>query len=725
MGDASQKVYGSTGALTVKATAANAGVAVYGASGSTTTTLEITTGGTVTLNGGDRNLTVALAAADVLTLPLDATVAVAGGGGGDTLIATQRGVACEPDDHPGGVGNTLVLEGGGTFKLQAPAELSGIQTVNLQGATSGQTVYLRDGLDLTVNVLDAVNVTMFGAANNDVVNLGAGANVFFVGGASETVNGGSGADVFVVTAANANATITGGSSTNTLKVQGGGTVVMGTAITGMQTVLLDSADYGFTANATAGLSIFAGTATDTITVGDASQKVYGSTGALTVKATAANVGVAVYGASGSTTTTLEITTGGTVTLNGGDRNLTVALAAADVLTLPLDATVTVAGGGGGDTLIATNGVLHASQTITLGGVGNTLVLQGDGTFKLQAPAALSGIQTVNLQGATSGQTVYLRDGLDLTVNVLDAANVAMVGAANDDVVNLGAGASIFYVGGTGETVRGGSGAGVFVVTAANASATITGGSGTNTLKVQGGGTVTMGSAITGMQTVLLDSADYNFTANAMAGLSIFAGTGTDTITVGDASQKVYGSTGALMVKATAANAGVAVYGASGSTTTTLEITTGGTVTLNGGDRNLTVRLDAAAHLGLGGLGFITAVGAASGGDTLTAGGANQTLQSIGGNDTLVGSAAFGDTFLGTSAGLAGDTIKGFGGSDAIDISDMMSGSTQPYVFNPATGALTVTDGTHSVTLTMSGSYTAGSFAAPASDGHGGTLIRFV
>jgi hypothetical protein len=91
----------------------------------------------------------------------------------------------------------------------------------------------------------------------------------------------------------------------------------------------------------------------------------------------------------------------------------------------------------------------------------------------------------------------------------------------------------------------------------------------------------------------------------------------------------------------------------------------------------------------------------------------------------VSSSKFGDTFLGSSAGLAGDTIKGFGGSDVIDISDMVSGSVKPYVFNTATGALTVTDGTHSVTLTMSGNHTPGSFAARARDGHGGTLIKFV
>ena len=33
-----------------------------------------------------------------------------------------------------------------------------------------------------------------------------------------------------------------------------------------------------------------------------------------------------------------------------------------------------------------------------------------------------------------------------------------------------------------------------------------------------------------------------------------------------------------------------------------------------------------------------------------------------------------DTFLGSSAGLSGDTIQGFGGSDVIDISDMVWGA---------------------------------------------------
>lgn len=222
-----------------------------------------------------------------------------------------------------------------------------------------------------------------------------------------------------------------------------------------------------------------------------------------------------------------------------------------------------------------------------------------------------------------------------------------------------------------------------VETAATIGATLKGGTGRDWLKLQNGGTVTMGSNITGVQAVFLDNTIYNFTANATKGLSVFAGTGTDTITVGDASQHVAGSNGVLTVKATAAQAAVTLH--SSTAATTLELTTGGNATLNAGDKNLTVKLDAATHFGLGGLGFITAIGATAGGDTLTAGGANQTLESTGGNDTLLGWAKFGDTFLGSSAGLSGDTIQGFGGSDVIDISDMVSGSVKPYVFNPGTG----------------------------------------
>jgi Ca2+-binding RTX toxin-like protein len=699
-------------------------VAVYGVAGEATT-LQITSAGTVTLNGGDRNLAVQLAAGDTMALPFNTSIKVQGGGD-DTLVATNGILRSGQTIAPGGGTNTLLLQGAGLFDLRAPAVLSNIQTLDVTGASAGQpqVVFLRDGLDLTLNVQDSAGVTVLGAANNDIINLGSGNAVVYLGGLGEVVNAGSGNDTFVGTAATIGGTIGGSPGNNNLKVQNGGTVAMGSGITGVQLVFLDNAaSYDFTANAIAGLVIHAGTGTDTIVAGAGSQRVFGSTGTLTVQATTAQVGVAVYGSAGRDTT-LAITTGGTVALNAGDVNLTIQLAAADTLALPFNTSIKVQGGGGDDTLVATDGILRANQTIAPGGGTNTLRLQGAGLFDLRAPAELSNIQTVDLAGASAGQSqvVFLRDGLDATVNVQDTATVTIFGAVNDDTINLGAGNANVYVD-VGETVKGSTGNGTFFIAAISDSPTITSGSGSNVLHVLEGGTVVMGSNITGMSQVFLDnSASYDFTANATAGLTLFAGTGNDTITVGAASQKVVGSTGPLTVKATAAEAGIVIR--SGTGAKTLELTTGGTAVLNANDTNLTVKLDASTNLGLGGLGFITAIGAAAGHDTITAGGTNQTLESTGGNDTLVGSSKFGDTFLGSSTGLAGDLIKGFGGSDVIDITDMVSGSVKPYVFNA--GQLTVTDGSHSVTLAFSGgSYTQGSFAAPVSDGHGGTLIKFV
>ena len=67
---------------------------------------------------------------------------------------------------------------------------------------------------------------------------------------------------------------------------------------------------------------------------------------------------------------------------------------------------------------------------------------------------------------------------------------------------------------------------------------------------------------------------------------IHASADSDTITVGDVSQSVFGSSGSLDVLATAANAGVAIRSGSGSNT--LDITTGGLIALNSDLADVTV-----------------------------------------------------------------------------------------------------------------------------------------
>ncbi len=281
------------------------------------------------------------------------------------------------------------------------------------------------------------------------------------------------------------------------------------------------------------------------------------------------------------------------------------------------------------------------------------MLTGGGVFDLGARALLSNIEIVTVQESAGGTTVFTRNGLNVTVNV----------------------------------VAGGS-------------------TGTTTLEIASAGTLT------------LNAADTN--------LIVQLGTAADTVVLSSATESLANTAGGTaLVQARAALASDKVIGTPGSiAATTLEITTGGSVTLNAGDTNLTVQLDARTNLTLGSLGFIKAVGSTAGGETITAGAANQTLQTIGGNKTLVGSASFGDIFLGKVAGFAGDLIKNFGTGDLVDLTDIAFGTLKPLSFSGTTNTtLTATDATHSGTVTFAGSFATTKFST-ANDGNGGTLIKW-
>ena len=151
---------------------------------------------------------------------------------------------------------------------------------------------LRAGLNATVNVASdttdpSPTITIIGAANSDVINLGTGNDTVTLG-AGETVNSGGGNNTFKVASATlAGVTINGGAKgTNTLSVTGGGTAAMGTGITGISTVQLASATT-FTANATAGLKIIGSNGADHITAGGAGQVLTGGAGADTLTGSSA------------------------------------------------------------------------------------------------------------------------------------------------------------------------------------------------------------------------------------------------------------------------------------------------------------------------------------------------------------------------------------------------------------------------------------------------------
>jgi hypothetical protein len=352
----------------------------------------------------------------------------------------------------------------------------------------------------------------------------------------------------------------------------------------------------------------------------------------------------------------------TLTLNATD-GLGNQAAAATVSIQPAGQTfiltaapTTITGTVGNDTIISTNATLNSRDHIDGGGgSGNLLMLSGGGSFDLGAPAQLVGIQLVAAaegQAPSSGggvggvQTIYLRDGLDLTVNVASGTQavgntnvetISIYGSSANNVINLGTGNDIVVLGGVGETVNGGG--------------------------------------------------------------------------------------GSALVQAAANLAGALVNGGTGKTT--LEITSGGSAVLNAASNHLTVQLDAATHLTLSNMAFITAAGSA-GADTITAMASGQTSTGGAGADTLIGFSGFGDTFVDTSSGLNGDTIQMFGGNDVIDLTDLNFAGTLPlaYTGTATAGTLTASDGSHKASIKFVGNYTVANFQL-ASDSHQGSVISFI
>jgi hypothetical protein len=361
-----------------------------------------------------------------------------------------------------------------------------------------------------------------------------------------------------------------------------------------------------------------------------------------------------------------------------------------------------------------------------GGTGNdnTLALIGTGTFDLAAPGGLRDFSTITVQEG-AGTVVELRSGMAATVNVTGSAGITILGALDTGVINLGSGNDTVTPA-LGETINGGSGNDMFVITAATDNAVINGGTGTNTLVVNGGGSVAMGSAITGIDDVTL-TASTSFAANGTAGLQIAgSASGADTIRLNAPGQSVISGGPNEHITATAADAGgkIANLGAGSE----FEITSGGTITLNaatGGTAAapLTIQLDAATNLTLSPMQFITALGSAAN-DVITAAATDQTLAGQAGSDRLIGYAGGGDRFQGTAAGLNADTISNFLPTDQIDITNLASaGAALTATASGSNTAVTVASGSSETNFLLAGSFAQSGFTV-ASDGAAGTLITY-
>jgi hypothetical protein len=94
------------------------------------------------------------------------------------------------------------------------------------------------------------------------------------------------------------------------------------------------------------------------------------------------------------------------------------------------------------------------------------------------------------------------------------------------------------------------------------------------------------------------------------------------------------------------------------------------------------------------------------------------------NSMLFVAAAAGDQFVGPSWAMNGAHIGNFTSADSLDFRDMVLGhATETYVQGSGQGLLTVTDGTHTGSIALIGSFNASQFHL-VSDGAVGTLVTY-
>jgi hypothetical protein len=374
-------------------------------------------------------------------------------------------------------------------------------------------------------------------------------------------------------------------------------------------------------------------------------------------------------AAGTFTETVTMTSAGSNasgysgTLTTQTFSITGTIVGPETFTLPSTA-ATFTGGPANDIFIATAANLLPADSLNGAGGTNTLTLSGGGTFAINA---LTLFENIGVIAASEGQAV------------------SGTHAATNQVVDLPGSTETVKVA-AGKAASGNSNPEIITINAGSASGTI--------------------NLSTGYDTVNL-------------------GTGSETVELGSVHNTVTGGAGIGLVQATAALATAAISGSTttGPLTTTLEITTAGTLSLNAADTYLTVKLDAATRLNTDKLSFIT-VNASNGGDTVVALGTSQTLIA-GTGDILYGDTSGSTNFIGASTGLNGDTLADWATGDVIDLTNINAATLQALTYTG--GKLGVSDGTHSATFTVSGVGTAlalHNFSIGGSDGNGGTLIDY-
>jgi Ca2+-binding RTX toxin-like protein len=373
----------------------------------------------------------------------------------------------------------------------------------------------------------------------------------------------------------------------------------------------------------------------------------------------------------------------------------------------------------------TNNLLRAYDTQTWAQVG-----------AIAMPAFVYGGTAPNIVVGDSGQFLYLngnRQSIDLAARlpIVTSQTFALTTGADD--------------------FQGGPGTNTFVATTKTLSRgdVLVGGTGINVLELQGGGlfdlrtpatlsnistvTATEGAGAARPTVDLRNGLDVTLDVASGTGVNpgitihgandastINLGNGTDTVTVGGVREIINGGAGKDTIDVTGATIGATITGGAGATV--VDVSGGGTAVMGANITNIqTVKLEQAAHFTANGLSGLTIIGS-SGADTITAGGARQTLTGDGGADTLIGYVGGGDTFSDTASHLGQAAIQGFVAGDVIDITNLRLSKTVATTVSWASGVLTITQGATTDHIALTGSFT-GAFAA-TSDGKTGVDITY-
>jgi hypothetical protein len=271
---------------------------------------------------------------------------------------------------------------------------------------------------------------------------------------------------------------------------------------------------------------------------------------------------------GSATETLALTnvgTSGTLAVSSINGSTSIALATGATTYVLQPGANMIHGANSGDIFQATAASIDASDSLTGGTGANLLQLSGGGVFDLRTPSVFASIPTIDategqvgtLGAASTNGTVYLRNGVNETLNVAagtkaagntsallinitssNATNTINLASGTDKVV-LGQGTDTITLGGTANSVKAGGGTAHILSVVADASASIVGTTtGSTLLEITNAGTVKLNAADTHL-TVLLDGAT-RLTLDKLGFITANGGNGGDTIIGGAANQTLIG-----------------------------------------------------------------------------------------------------------------------------------------------------------------------------------------